>query len=332
MLGSEFVKQYATAGLGATESAAIALAREEAEGRVGGNTGLPPNLTPWPWFDLHLRAPNENGGSDTATLSVMTDVLSLGPYGDHLRLPMTPSGAQSICNLFGWLLPTPWLVYQIWRASPYKLAPIAMVPNKGWDLYQFADHSARIDAALDDKLAPGASVSPRPAGAVGGSVAGIKKSIVVSNDYQPGKLVIFGWYQPSPPFPDVFNDRKPWQDPTRQPRQVLSNAHGDFYIDYSHGIRPVSGSCIVNGKPMATADLYQHPTLSRLVSNETPSSVRVVRYPAAVPPRQQRPAVASTYPASLNVVERVVPTSPTETTAYLDLYRQRMALGTPGGR
>lgn len=316
MLGSEFVRQYATAGLGATEAAVIALARADAEGRTGGSTGLPPNLTPWPWFDLHL-----SNGSDAAVLKVMSDVLSIGPFGDHVRLPLTPGSAQSICNLFGWLLPTPWLVYQTWRTSPYKLAPIAMRPNKGWDLYQFADHSALIDRAI----AAGAPVSQVPSG----GVSGIKKDIVVSNIVQPGKVVIFGWYQPSPPFPDVYDDGKPWQDPNRQPRQVKSNAHGDFYIDYSHGIRPVAGSCIVNGQAMATIDLYQHPTFSRLVSNESPSALLVPRYPALVPPPQIRPAsVASTTvrPASFNVVERVVPTTPTETTAYLDLYRQRARL------
>lgn len=322
MLGSEFVKQFATAGLGATEAAAIALARADAEGKTGGQTGLPPNLTPWPWFDLHLQS-----GSDTATLKVMTDVLSIGPFGDHVRLPMTPGGAQSICNLFGWLLPTPWLAYQIWRASPYKLAPIAMSPNKGWDLYQFADHSARIDQAIDEQIAPGAGVSTRPAGAVGGSVAGIKKSVVVSNIYQPGKVVIFGWYRPSPPFPDVFSDGRPIDAPNRQPIQPNSNAHGDYYIDYSHGIRPVAGACVVNGQTMATEDLYQHPTLSRLVNAENPSALRVVRYPALVKPVQSRPLSVATYPTRDNVVERIVPTTPPETTAYLDLYRQRLALG-----
>lgn len=318
MTGSEYVRRYARSGLLSWEAAAVALARAESEGQAASGT----NLTPWPWVDLNLTAARADGGSDRATLRVMSDVLAIGPFSDHVRLPLSPGAAQSICNLFGWLLPTPWLVYQIWRASPYKLAPISMVPNRGADLYQYADHSALIDRAIDEKIAPGVSVHVMPSG----GVAGIKKSVVVSDIMQPGKVVIFGWYQP-PPHPDVYSNGLPMKDPNRQPWQPKSNVHDAFYVDYSHGIRPIAGTCIVNGQPMATVDLYTHPTLSRLVSNETNaqgnSALRMPRYPAAIPPRAARPASAATFPAGSNVVQRVIPTVPPPTTAYLDVYLDR---------
>lgn len=322
MTGSEFVRQYARTGLLSWEAAAIALAREDAEGRTGGSTGRPPNLTPWPWVDIHLTASRPGGGQDTATLRVLSDVLAIGPFSDHVRLPLTPGSAQSICNLFGWLLPTPWLVYQIWRASPYKLQPTSMTPNKGADLYQYADHSALIDHQIDEKIAPGASVHPAPAG----GVAGIKKNVVVSNIWQPGKVVIFGWYQP-PPHPDVYSNGLGMENPNRQPWQPKSNIHYDGYVDYSHGIQAVWHTCIANGQTMPTIDLYTHPTLSRLVSNETPTAVRFPRYPASIRPATLRPPSVAMYPASMNVVDRIVVTQPPASEAYFDIYRDRLRAG-----
>lgn len=88
MNGSEFVRLYAQRGLPAWEAAALQLARQN-------------ELTPWPWIDLPLT-----NGTDTVILQVQSDVLSIGPLEDSLRLPLTPRAAQNIFNLYGWLLPT----------------------------------------------------------------------------------------------------------------------------------------------------------------------------------------------------------------------------------
>ena len=254
LTGSAFAATFGPKGLAAWEAAALALARE------------PDGLTPWPFAPLTLS----DGAGNTAVIQVQTDDLAIGTLEDHLRLPLTPSAAQNILNLRGWLLPTPWLVYQIWRASPAKLEPKGMVPNLGASMAQYAAHSALID---DQAAALGAGA--------GMLRAGMKKSVVVSNIAQPGKVLLFGWYRP-PPAPDVFDDHLPMSAPNRQPVQPKSNVHGAFYVDYSHGIRAVLGTCLLNGQPTNTVDLYQHPTLSHLVSNEGP--VRLPRYPSAVPP------------------------------------------------
>lgn len=268
MTGSEFVREYAAKGLPAWEAAALALARNG-------------ELTPWPFVPLTL-----SDGTNTATLQVQSDMLSIGPVEDHLRLPLTPIGAQNILNLYGWLLPTPWLVYKIWQeARQMNPTPI---PNKGGNLGQFAEHSSILDQQLKN-----AGVIP------GKLVAGIKKHVVVSNIAKPDKVLIFGWYHPSPPYPDVYDDHKPWDTAfnDKQPVQAKSNLHGDFYVDYSHGIQAIGPTVIVNGQPMNTVDLYQHPTLSKLVSNEGP--VRVPRYPSSVIPAQNRPASLQEHRASV---------------------------------
>ena len=285
MTGSEFARTFGPKGLAAWEAAALRLAQED------------DGLTPWPFVPLTLSDDKGN----TAVLQVQVDDLSIGPIGDHLRLPLTPTAAQSILNLRGWLLPTPWLVYQIWRASPVKATPRAMVPNQGASMAQYAAHSAIVDQQIGDAAATDFRT-------------GIDKSVVVSNIMLPGKVVIFGWYRPDGP--DVFDDRRAEQAPNRQPIQPKSNIHGAFYVDYSHGIRAVGPVALVNGQPMPTVDLYQSPTLSHLVSNEGP--VRTPRYPSPIPPSRNRPAHVLTYPTT----PYVVTTQPGESTRGIGVVRR----------
>jgi hypothetical protein len=122
MLGSDFVRQYAAAGLPAWEAAAVALAKES------------DGLCPWPWIPLELST----ASGLKATLQVQSDVLAVGTPADSVRLPLRPSTAQAILNdsaLYpGALLPTPWIAYQIWRAAKVKLAPTFLAPNPGANL------------------------------------------------------------------------------------------------------------------------------------------------------------------------------------------------------
>lgn len=262
MLGSEFIAAYANKGLPAWEAAALQLARD------GG-------LVDWPWVDVQLT----DGNSNTAIVRMTTDALAIGTPEDNVRLPLLPGTAQSIFNLYGWMLPTPWLVYKRWEAAPIKLTPTAMVPNLGANLTQYAAHSSLITQQVAGRE---------------GLVAGAKKSVIVSNIYKPGKVLIFGWYLPTP---NVYDDGKQMGTPGRQPTQPKSNVHGDFYVDYSHGIYAMAPTALVNGTEMDLVDLYQHPTLSKLVSNEGP--VKVPRYPSSVLPAKNRPVSVAEYKASV---------------------------------
>lgn len=253
MLGSEFVAAYAGRGLPAWEAAALSLAK---------NQVASPSIVQWPWRDITL-----SDGVNIANVKVMSDVLAIGTPQDFVRLPLTPIAAQAIFNVFGWFLPTPLLVFKIWQSAQLQLSPLAMVPNMGANLSQYAAHSAAITEQVKGRV-----VDP----ATGPALAGIKKHVVISNIMQKGKVVIFGWYRPSPPFPNVFDDHQAMESMTRQPIQPKSNVHGDFYVDYSHGIQAVHPICQVNGQMASTAGLYQSPELSHLVSNEGP--LRVTRY------------------------------------------------------
>ena len=303
MRGSDFLATYAKKGLPAWEAAALSLARQ----------GL---LTPWPMVDLPL-----SDGTNTAVLKVASDVLAVGPLDDYVRLPLTPSVAQSIANLSGSLLPTPWLEYQIWRAASLKLRPVSVVPNFGANLLQYADHSLIVDRQMREANAPPGTL-----------VSGHKKGVVVANFYKPGKVLLFGWYRAvlfdgagkvTGPAPDVFDDGLQMGVPNRQPIQPKSNIHDASYLDYSHGIRLIGPVAIVNGQPMETVSLYQHPTLSRLVSNEGP--VKVPRYPSPIPPAVPRGVPVTSSALVRYDIPRGVLTMPSIMEYSLDqLARQRI--------
>lgn len=251
MRGSEFLATYGKKPWPAWELAAVDLAKKG-------------EFVDWGWCEVTVKK-----GDLTGVLRVQKDVFAIGEQGDVLRLPLSPERAQEIANHQGWMLETPLISYLAWRASDLKLTRQAMVPNKGADLAQIAEHSRAIDNQIAGRS---------------GSVAGHKKSVVVGNLYQPGKVLIFGWYKPEP---DVFDDKTALTNPERQPRQPYSNVHGNFYLDYSHGIRFVGGTMTVNGQELLTADVMQHPQLCALVSHEGP--VRSVRYPAPNKPRVTSP-------------------------------------------
>lgn len=266
MKGSEFAATFGTKGFTAWEAAAFDLAKS------GDGVVL------WPWVDVTVT-----DGRDTVVVRAQSDVFSVGTPEDFLRLPLTPSRAQEIGNLAGYLLPTPYLVYAMWKAAPVKLSPTAMVPNKGANMGQFVEHNAVIESQRAGRK---------------GLVAGAKKSVVVGNLWRPGKVLLFGWYRPEP---DVFDDHKPMGTPGRQPTQPYSNVHGDFYFDYSHGIHFLHSMCLVNGKETPLVEVYQHPELSRLVSHE--GVVRQPRYPAPNAPAAYRPAHIASYPTHPLVIQ-----------------------------
>ena len=86
-------------------------------------------------------------------------------------------------------------------------------------------------------------------------IAGDKKDVVISNKLKekPNKVAIYGWHKPD-----------------GKPIQPLYTGHGDFYADYSHGIRLVKKTVVVDGKKMAIERLLKDPELSVLLSDEGP--------------------------------------------------------------
>ncbi len=89
----------------------------------------------------------------------------------------------------------------------------------------------------------------------GSLVSGHKKDVVLTNRLaaNPGQIAIYGWHRL-----------------TGIAIQPLSTVHGACYADYSHGIRLVSETAIVNGQSRSIYELLQDPLLSRVLSDEGP--------------------------------------------------------------
>ena len=93
--------------------------------------------------------------------------------------------------------------------------------------------------------------------ALGALVAGIKKDVVITNRLgeKPNRLAIYGWHK---------------LDGT--PIQPLTIVHKDTYVDYSHGVRLMKRTVIVDGKPWDVRHVLHAADLCRLLSDEGPVS------------------------------------------------------------
>lgn len=180
----------------------------------------------------------------TGTFYVMPDVLAIGSDADYVRFPMGPLTAQSIGDAFQCTLPTRKMVNDIYAAATVKLAPHPYSPSV-YDI-QSVDVFNQSNTYIEgQRTAAGAPV--------GSFLGGIKKDVVITKllATTPGKVAIYGWHQ--------LNG---------QPIQPLYLGHEITYMDYSHGIRMVKLTMLVDGVPMLIPDVLKDPVLSALLSDE----------------------------------------------------------------
>jgi len=61
-----------------------------------------------------------------------------------------------------------------------------------------------------------------------------------------------------------------WHYPSGAPIQPLTTVHVDWYVDYSHGARPIGRTIRVNGREMLYDEVLRDPKLNQLLSDEGP--------------------------------------------------------------
>lgn len=193
--------------------------------------------------DVTVTKTLSDGRSHTITYKVMPDYLAVGTNDDFVRVPMSSTAAQRIAERFNCILPTTQMVDDIYRNAQTRLAPQPMPPGASMTTNEyFAEHQRRVEQAA------------RSAGHTNGQlIAGHKKDIVISNrlNSNPGRVAIYGWHQ--------TNGR---------PIQSLSTVHEASYADYSHGVRLIQKTVVVDGREMNIEDVLRDPVLSGLLSNE----------------------------------------------------------------
>lgn len=178
------------------------------------------------------------------TICVMPDYLAIGTDQDFIRTPLGLPTAARIALRLGFLLPTPKMVDAIYRQARIHLRPRPMPPGPAMTSTAYVlRHNETVDSQLGAALGKDELI------------AGHQKDVVLTNRLRraPGRVAIYGWHEPD-----------------GRPIQPLSTVHGARYADYSHGIRLVSDTAYLNGKPRPLARLMQDPVLSALISRDGP--------------------------------------------------------------
>ena len=167
---------------------------------------------------VEVTATGADSVKHTIAYEVMPDYLAIGSDKDFVRMPMTPYTAQDFCDAFGFVLPTRKMVNDIWAAATVHLEPSPLTVERESPL-TFLQHHRIIEGQLKGVER-------------GAFVAGIKKDVVVTNKLseRSERVAIFGWHYAN-----------------GQPIQPLYTGHVDWYVDYSHGIRPVRRWMRVDG-------------------------------------------------------------------------------------
>jgi hypothetical protein len=197
-----------------------------------------------------------------ATWYVLPDYLAIGSDEDYFLMPLTPLLAQRLADALHCTMPTRKMVDAIYGKASVKLAPQPIAPSAAMTtvpVFRQHNDSVRIQRAT--------TLAQHPLGAL---VGGHKKDVIISN-------AIVSNLKPSVPKPVVIYG---WHQLNGQPIQPLYNGHGETYADYSHGIRLVQDTLILDGVPVTAATILTDQTLWPLLSDE--GAIPLPRY-GAVP-------------------------------------------------
>jgi hypothetical protein len=199
---------------------------------------------------VHLSGTSGDGRPTSVTLFVMPDYLSIGSNRDFIRIPMGLHAAAAIADQFGFILPTRKIVDAIFSQSAFTLKPEPL--PAGARMTSTAYYLTHNKMVRDQRLALGCPL--------GELISGHKKDVVLTNRLarNQGKVAIYGWHRPS-----------------GVPIQPLSTVHGSHYADYSHGIRLISATALLDGQPCSIWTILEDPALARVLSDE--GAIRVAR-------------------------------------------------------
>ncbi len=195
--------------------------------------------------EVKVNFKTKDGKEHTASYYAMPDYLAIGNNDDFVRVPMTPMAAQKIAEMYGCQLPTKKMVDDIYSQATIKLNPQPISVDRGISkISNFAEHQKMVEKQR----------AGQPLGAL---TAGDKKDVVITNmlDQAAAKgkkqVAIYGWHQKN-----------------GKPIQPLSTIHNYYHVDYSHGIRLIKDTMVVDGKTVKVADVLKDAELSKAISYE----------------------------------------------------------------
>jgi hypothetical protein len=189
------------------------------------------------------RPPEIHTGAAQVTVFVAPDYLSVGSDTDFLTVPLDFVTTSLAADALGFVLPTTRIVDAVYQAATLRLSPVPLPAGAQMRSVEYIlEHRARIAAE-------------RGCRRVGDLVAGTKKDLVLTGRLRTAhdREAIYGWHR--------LNGK---------PIQPLSLVHGKTYADYSHGIRVVDDTVIVDGQPCSYLASLADPEIAPLLSREGP--------------------------------------------------------------
>ncbi len=201
-----------------------------------------------------IHRTDKNGVARVVNIKVAPDYMCLGSDEDYLLVPMTPILGQKLADRLGCTLPTRVIVDEIYRASTCKLEPQPIPPGPQMTTVPvFVQHNRIIHQQMEAMGPDRESCS---------IIAGHKKDVVLAGMIHDRKdrVVIYGWHLPG-----------------GRPIQPVYAGHVIWYADYSHGIRLIADSCLLDGSPTSIQSILRDPELFTLLSDET-SPIEITAY------------------------------------------------------
>lgn len=194
--------------------------------------------------------------SHVVEMWILTEYVTVGKDEDCVRMPMGPLAAQKIADALDCCLPTTYLVDRIYDAAEGRIDIFPFRPLRDRNMTSLVYHDSN-NAIKALYKAHGYRY--------GQLISGQKKDIVLTayvehNPAYSRNVAIYGWQHP---------------DGTLQ--QPLFVRHGNFYADYSHGVRLIWHTVKVDGKEYELRDLMRDKELYRLVSDE-PAPLKYASY------------------------------------------------------
>lgn len=193
------------------------------------------------------------GREYSVTFWVTPDYLTVGSETDFLPIPLTGKTAQRIADLVGATLPTPLMVDAIWDSARIRFAPVRIGPDKDMTTVRYFTRHAEL--IQGQRIVYGYSA--------GTFSAGHKLDVVLSPELSsnPGAIALYGWHRPD-----------------GEPIQPLYTRRMDGRPVFSHGIRLVHRTILIDGEERDLLELLSDPEQAGLLSAR--GVLENPRYPA----------------------------------------------------
>lgn len=214
---------------------------------------VPSWLAVRPWREVRI-VETIDGVPRELRIYVAPDFYSIGDDQTWRRTPMTPKAAQALATRWRAILPSRKLARAIYQAADARIAMATFAPA--------ADMTSPAKWREDDAVVASRLPDQRARLLAGQLVAGHRKDIVIGPGLDGSKVAIFGGARSTPD--GKANPADPWA------WQPYSTVHGADYADHSHGVRLILDRGYLDGVETPLADIFQHPTLHRLVSDQGP--------------------------------------------------------------